>query len=188
VKYSVTIRARTETATAGGRYTGVEFLATIFGAGEASRDIAIPQMIARAILMYLALVVLMRLGKKRFLGDATVFDIVLSIVIGSIAGRTITGGAPLLPSLGAIAALIALHWFFSWIGVRSPAFASLIKGRADVIIRDGKPDRAAMRSAHMGEDDLAEDLRIEGVGDPRDVKEARLERSGKLSVIKREKN
>lgn len=165
----------------------MDFLNFIFGADASSREMAIPQMVARAALIYLALVVLMRLGKKRFLGDATVFDIVLSIVIGSIAGRTITGGAPLLPSLAAIAALIALHWLFSWIGVRSRYFASLIKGRADVIIKDGKPDRAAMRAAHMGEDDLAEDLRIEGVGDPREVKEARLERSGKLSVIKREK-
>ena len=37
----------------------------------------------------------------------------------------------------------------------------------------------------MTDDDLAEDLRQKGVGDPADVKEARLERDGVLSVIKR---
>jgi uncharacterized membrane protein YcaP (DUF421 family) len=35
----------------------------------------------------------------------------------------------------------------------------------------------------MSEDDLAEDLRQQGVNNPGEVKEARLERSGKLSVI-----
>jgi uncharacterized membrane protein YcaP (DUF421 family) len=37
----------------------------------------------------------------------------------------------------------------------------------------------------MSDDDLAEDLRQQGVSNPEKVKEARLERSGKLSVIKK---
>jgi uncharacterized membrane protein YcaP (DUF421 family) len=37
----------------------------------------------------------------------------------------------------------------------------------------------------MSDEDLAEDLRSEGVADARDVLEARLERNGKLSVIKK---
>jgi uncharacterized membrane protein YcaP (DUF421 family) len=42
-----------------------------------------------------------------------------------------------------------------------------------------------MKDAHMSKDDLAEDLRQAGVKSRSDVKEARLERSGKLSVIKK---
>jgi uncharacterized membrane protein YcaP (DUF421 family) len=37
----------------------------------------------------------------------------------------------------------------------------------------------------MSADDLAEDLREKGVEKPEDLKEARLERSGKVSVIKK---
>jgi uncharacterized membrane protein YcaP (DUF421 family) len=37
----------------------------------------------------------------------------------------------------------------------------------------------------MSNADLAEDLRQQGVERPEEVKEARLERSGKLSVIKK---
>jgi len=165
----------------------MELLNFIFGADVSSREMAIPQMAMRAVLIYLALVILLRLGKKRFLGDATVFDVVLSIMIGSIGGRTITGAAPLLPALAAIGTLILLHWVFSWIGVRSSTFAALIKGEPDLIIKNGKPNRAAMRAAHMGDDDLAEDLRVEGVREASEVKEAWLERNGQLSVIKRKK-
>jgi uncharacterized membrane protein YcaP (DUF421 family) len=171
----------------GARYCAMEFLSVVFGADVSSREMAIPQMAMRAVLIYLALIILLRLAKKRFLGDATVFDVVLSIVIGSIGGRIITGNAPLLPGLAAIAVLIAMHWLFSWLALRSSGFAALIKGQPDVIIRNGKADRAAMRAAHMGDDDLEEDLRDRGVTSPRAVKEARLERSGKLSVVKRRK-
>ena len=142
-------------------------------------------MIARAVIVYLSLIVLMRMGKKRFLGDATVFDVVLSIVIGAISGRVVTGAAPVLASLAAIAALIALHWGFSWLGVRSPTFSALVKGSPDLIVSKGKTHRAAMRQAHMSEDDLLEDLRNQGVRHVREVEEARLERSGKMSVIKK---
>jgi uncharacterized membrane protein YcaP (DUF421 family) len=42
----------------------------------------------------------------------------------------------------------------------------------------------ALRAAHMSDDHLDEELRQQGVHDPNLVAEARLERSGKLSVIK----
>ena len=41
-----------------------------------------------------------------------------------------------------------------------------------------------MRKSHMTEHDLWEDLRGKGVSDLKQVAEARLERSGNLSVIK----
>jgi uncharacterized membrane protein YcaP (DUF421 family) len=39
----------------------------------------------------------------------------------------------------------------------------------------------------MSDDDLAEDLRQQGVADPKEVKLAFLERSGQLSVIKKKR-
>jgi uncharacterized membrane protein YcaP (DUF421 family) len=56
---------------------------------------------------------------------------------------------------------------------------------SDVIIRDGQIDCDRLRKAHMSGGDLKEDLRSAGVADVRDVLEARLERSGELSVIKK---
>lgn len=46
-------------------------------------------------------------------------------------------------------------------------------------------DREALRDAHMSADDLAEDLRQQAVVGPSEVSEARLERNGKLSVIRK---
>jgi uncharacterized membrane protein YcaP (DUF421 family) len=84
-----------------------------------------------------------------------------------------------------IIVLVAFHWLISWIGQRSAAFSVLIKGYSTVVVRDGKALPKEMEDAHMSRDDLDEDLREKGVDAVADVAEARLERSGKLSVIKK---
>ena len=46
-----------------------------------------------------------------------------------------------------------------------------------------------MRKSHIGERDLLEELRSEAkLSDPSKVQEARLERNGKISVIKRDRS
>src|SRR5512133_2453414 len=47
------------------------------------------QVCLRAVVVYLVLIGFVRVAKKRFLSQATAFDVVLVIVIGSIASRAI---------------------------------------------------------------------------------------------------
>jgi uncharacterized membrane protein YcaP (DUF421 family) len=92
---------------------------------------------------------------------------------------------PFAPALAATAALIAMHWLFSYVAYHWHAFGVAVKGQPRTLIRDGGPDQRAMRRADITEHDLHEDLRAEGLEGLDNVKEARLERSGKLSVVKR---
>jgi|SRR4051794_32406876 uncharacterized membrane protein YcaP (DUF421 family) len=157
----------------------------VLGLSLKSEQLGFSHMASRAALMYVALIILVRFAKKRFLGGATAFDYILVVLIGAVAGRAMTGGAPYFASLFGLVVMIAMHWIFSATSQRSEAFSHLIKGHATVIIKYGKVDKAALAKAHMSEDDLDEDLRDKGVKDPAQVAEARLERSGKLSVIKK---
>lgn len=143
------------------------------------------QVCIRAVVVYVTLVAYIRIGKKRFLGRATAFDAVLIIIIGPLASRAISGTAPFVASLAGTLALILLHWLISYITESSPALSYLMKGRDTLIIKNGRVDRHALHDAHMSDDDLAEDLRAKGVTDPTQIKEARLERSGTLSVVKK---
>jgi uncharacterized membrane protein YcaP (DUF421 family) len=143
------------------------------------------QICLRAVIVYLAMIMFVRFGKKRFLSRATAFDAILVIVIGSTAARAITGNAPFFATLAAVWVLIAMHWVISYFTEGSPTLGSLVKGNTTVLVRNGRVDRQALKDAHMSPDDLDEDLREQGIDDPKKVKEARLERSGKLSVIKK---
>jgi len=139
----------------------------------------------RAVVVYLALIACVHFAKKRFLGQATAFDVILVIVIGSISSRAISGTAPFFASLAGTFALVLVHWVISYFSRNSKFLSRLAKGTDTVLIRDGKVDRKALAASHMSDDDLAEDLRQAGVEEPKQVKSARLERNGKLSVIKK---
>jgi len=158
---------------------------TLLGLSKPSSALDVGQLCLRAAIVYLVMILFLRLAKKRSLGRATVFDAILVIIIGSVASRAITGNAPFFGALAAVLVLIAMHWLIS-LGARGwPRLGWLVKGQSDLLIKNGKVDRGELKRAHMTDDDLAEDLRQKGVGDPTDVKEARLERDGVLSVIKR---
>ena len=159
----------------------------ILGLSLKSEQLGFWHMAARAFLMYFLLIAIVRAGKKRFLGRSTAFDVILVILIGSIAARALTGGAPYFPSVLAILTLVAMHWLFSLMSRSSASFSEVIKGTSTPLIRDGQVNMGHLRAAHMSLDDLQEDLRLEGVGKVSEIEEARLERSGRLSVIKKER-
>jgi uncharacterized membrane protein YcaP (DUF421 family) len=161
-----------------------EIVRVALGLGLESREITVLQMGLRAAIVYVVTVLMVRLAKKRFMGRATAFDVILGIMIGSIVSRAVTGNAPFLPALAATAVLLGMHWLFSGIAMRWHGFGTVIKDKSRVLVRKGTVDTLAMRAAHMTEHDLWEDLRGKGISRLEQVEEARLERSGKLSVIK----
>ncbi len=60
-----------------------------------------------------------------------------------------------------------------------------MKGNPTVLNCNGRIDRKALMKSHMSPDDLDKDLRQAGIDDASKVKEAQLERSGQLSVIRK---
>jgi uncharacterized membrane protein YcaP (DUF421 family) len=158
----------------------------LLGAGKEAKDLDALEMAARAVVIYIVTLAIVRLGKKRFMGRATAFDVIVGIVLGSIASRAITGNAPMLPSMAACAVIMGLHWTFSAFAVRWHPFGDLIKGRNTILVKHGRPDEAALRSAHMTRRDIEEALRQQGITDLASVAEMRLERDGNVSVVKAE--
>jgi uncharacterized membrane protein YcaP (DUF421 family) len=162
----------------------MDALEDIIGIGKQAMELDAGEMALRAAIIYIMTLAIVRLGKKRFMGSGTAFDMIIGIMLGSMASRALTGNAPIVPTMTGAAALVAAHWLFSAIAVRWHGFGVLIKGHPDTIVRDGSIDEAAMRKAHMTQRDLEEDFRDNGLKDAAEVAEARLERSGRMSVVK----
>jgi len=162
-----------------------DFAETAIGLSLRPQQLNFYQIGLRAIIVYLVMIAFVRFGKKRFLGRATAFDAILVIVIGSTAARAITGNAPFFETLFGVLVLIAMHWVISFVARGSPTLSELVKGHSTVLVRDGHVNTHALKKAHMSIDDLHEDLRQQGVDKVAEVKEAQLERSGELSVIKK---
>ena len=160
-----------------------QLVGTALGLGKQATDITAPEMALRAAVTYAVTLAVVRLGKKRLMGGNTAFDVIVGVVIGSTVSRGLTGNAPLAPTLAAAAAIVAMHWVVSAVAVRWSWFSGLAKGRPEVLVSGGTVDREALRRAHMTDGDLQEALRSQGVSDAADVTEARLERSGRVSVL-----
>lgn len=152
------------------------------GLEQEARDLGPLQIAARVVIVYAVTLIVVRLGKKRFMGRGSAFDVIVGIIVGSIASRAITGNAPLGPGLAGVATLLALHWLFSAIALRWHGFGTAVKGHSRVIIRDGVIDEDALSAAHLTHRDLEEDLRSKGYVRLEDVAEGRFERDGTLSV------
>ena len=155
----------------------------LLGIGVEAEHLRPEQAALRAVVVYIVALAIVRLGKRRLLARATAFDVIVSIVIGSIAGRAITGNAPLGQALAGLAGIVAIHWVVSALALRWHFFGKLVKGRSTIIVRDGRLDEAALRSEHMTKDDLEEDLRQKGRQTLEGIAEGRLERSGQVSVL-----
>src|SRR4029078_7801077 len=101
-----------------------------------AEELSALQVWLRAMVVYLVLISYVRFAKKRFLGEATGFDAILVIIIGSIASRAISGTAPFVASLAGTFVLVLVHWVISYITQQSPLLGYIVKGTATVLIRN----------------------------------------------------
>lgn len=152
--------------------------------GIEAEELSTLQILARCIVIYIIGIALVRIGKKRFIGKMTAFDMIIAIIIGSLLSRAITNAGLFLEILAACLLLILLHRLFSLIAAYSDKFGDLIKGHDRVVVQDGKILWDAMRKSNLSKQDLMQTLRLNAnVSDVSKVKTARLERNGDMSVI-----
>lgn len=157
---------------------------TLLGLQSDVADVGVVPMALRTVFIYLFTLAIVRLGSKRFLSEATAFDVIVSIMLGSIMSRAINGSAPFLPTLAAGIILLGLHWLFAIVAYRTDWFGSLVKGDPVVLIKDGEIQRQGMRNSSITSKDLNEALRLQtNQTDPAKVQRAYLERNGKISII-----
>ncbi|HXO20458.1 MAG TPA: YetF domain-containing protein [Thermoanaerobaculia bacterium] len=141
------------------------------------------QVSLRAIVVYSWGLVILRIGLRRSLSRTGIFDIVLGIILGSVLSRAVNGSATLIPTLGGSAVLVALHRLLGFLAFHSHRFGNLIKGRAVLLLRDGKAIPEALRKNSITRRDVDEFLHLHGLLEARHAREVRLERNGEVSVV-----
>ena len=164
--------------------TIVEQIQAFLGYERDVGDVNALQMALRTLIIYAVTLVLIRLGSKRFLSEATAFDVIVGIMLGSVMSRAINGSAPLFPTLLAGVVFVSLHWSFAALAFHTNWFGSLVKGNPVLLIKDGKIQQQGVRQAALSTHDLIQALRLQAQAtDPAKIQLAYLERNGNISVI-----
>lgn len=139
--------------------------------------------LARPVIVYLVLVLLLRLFGKRELAQLNPFDLVVLLslsntVQNAIIGEdnSVTGGI-----IGAVG-LLAINWFVARMLFRSPRLARLLDDRASVLINNGKIDAKALERESLAREELIEVIHRQGFQGLNQVKRCELEPNGTFYV------
>ncbi len=159
---------------------------TLLGLGVEPKDLTFLQVSLRGIIVFLATLITVRIGHKRSLAQRTPFDAVLLVILASVLSRAVNGSAPFFATIGGGVVLVIVHRLFAHLAYYSHGFGILVKGRPDVIVRDGEREASMMRRNHISVHDLEEDMRLDAHSeDLSRIRVARVERSGEISFIKK---
>jgi uncharacterized membrane protein YcaP (DUF421 family) len=162
------------------------YLDMALGLGRDASALTFVQISLRGIIVFIAALVIIRCGDRRFLSQKTAFDAVLGFILASMLARAVNGTASFFPTLGGGFVLVVLHRLLAYWARRSHAFGNLIKGRSDVLIQDGTLDDELAKRNRLSEHDVLEDLRLHGnVRSINDVSLAVFERNGHITVVPR---
>ncbi|WP_226680212.1 DUF421 domain-containing protein [Sutcliffiella horikoshii] len=144
--------------------------------------------IARTIFLYFLILMIFRVMGKREIGELSVLDLVVFIMIAEMAVMAIENPKdPLIHSLLPMLLLMGIQIMLAFVSLKSQRFRDLIDGKPSVIINNGKIDEDAMKKQRYNFDDLLVQLREKNVKNVADVEFAILEPSGKLSVFEKKK-
>jgi len=159
----------------------------LLGLGTEPKELTFLQISIRGVIVFAATLVMVRISSRRSLAEKTAFDATLLVIIASVLARAINGSAPFFPTLGSGFVLVLLHRSLALAAYYSHGFGILIKGKAAVLVENGKLQRRNMSINQISEHDLQEDMRLDaGTEDLSRIKTARIERSGDISFIKAE--
>lgn len=157
----------------------MDISAALFGS---KNDVTLLQEFARAVLIFVYGLALMRLSGRRTFGKWAALDIVVSVVVGSSLSRALTGNAPLWPTLAAITVLMILHWAAAKLVARSEGWSHLLEGQSVLLVNEGRVQENTRLGYSISRADLLEALHDKGLSTIEEASFIMIEPNGKLTV------
>ena len=142
------------------------------------------ELILRAVVVYLFVIILLRISGKRQLGQMSATEFVAILLISNAVQNSMNGGDN---SLGAglilATALVAVSWLIAWFNFRSIKLRSIFEGTPRLIIHHGAIVKNNLQRELISEGELHVLLRKQGIHRIADVKTGILESDGTLTLV-----
>ena len=141
------------------------------------------ELILRAVVIYLALLVCLRIFGKREVGQFTLYDLVFILLVANALQPAITG--PDNSIVGGLVLIVALVLTNAGVARldRIPRFHRLLAAPPAVIIQDGKYLTDAMKREGVDQEEVETAMREHGVAEVKDVQLGVLEPDGSISIV-----
>jgi uncharacterized membrane protein YcaP (DUF421 family) len=140
--------------------------------------------IFRVSVMYVYALALVRISGKQSLGQLTPMDFIVTLVIGDLFDDVFWADVPLLEGMVGFATIVLVHILVTFMTSRNKSLYWLLSSPARLLIEEGRLVQKNLQLERIRAEDVQFELRLKGEEHMREVKEARLEPSGQVSVIK----
>ena len=149
-------------------------------------NLAIPawDIVLRTAAIYVAILIGLRLAGKREMGQMTVFDLVVLLLIANAVQNAMVGpDTSLLGGVLAAGVLLILNAGLARLRLRWPRLQRAIEGSPTLLILHGEVQSDNLRREGVDQETLQAALREHGVPDAAGVEMAVLETDGSISVV-----
>jgi uncharacterized membrane protein YcaP (DUF421 family) len=138
---------------------------------------------ARAIAVYVLMLVVIRALGRRTVGNISAFDLLVALMLGEVVDEIIYGDVRFIQGAVAIVTLGAVAYLDSALSYFDHGMEAVLEGKPVLVIKNGQFVRQGMRRERMNEKDVLAALRMHGVRDMRQVQYAIVEHDGSVSVL-----
>jgi uncharacterized membrane protein YcaP (DUF421 family) len=141
-------------------------------------------LVGRAFVMFLLILLLVRVVNRRELSKMEPYDLVLLIVLGDLVQQGITQndysvtGAAIV-----IVTMTLLSIFTAYIAYRLPRFGRVLDGEPVILLENGRPLEKNLRRERISIGELAAEARQNDIADLGSIRYAVLETSGAISFL-----
>jgi len=138
----------------------------------------------RTAAIYLVAPIGLRLAGKREIGQMTVFDlVVLLLIANAVQNATVGPDTSLIGGVLAAVVLLVLNTVLARLRLRWPRLRRLVEGSPTLLVLCGEVLANHLRREGLDQDTLEAALREHGVANVTDVEMAVLEIDGSISVV-----
>lgn len=139
--------------------------------------------VIRSIIIYIIIVLSVRIMGKRQIGELKPHELVITILISSVATIPIEENTiPLANSIIPILIFVSFEMLESALSMKSIKFRDLLQGKPVFIIRNGELQQNQLDRLRFTMDDLIDSARQAGAFDISEIENAVVETNGTLSV------
>lgn len=147
-------------------------------------DIMYISLVFRTVFMYFFVIFVYRVMGKKEVGQLSVVDLIVSILIAELIALSIESKeGDILISVIPILVLVIIQILISYMTLKNDKIRYIIDGKPTMIIKNGKLNFTEMSKLRYSLDDLLTQLRLQGIKSIDKVKYAILENNGELSVL-----
>lgn len=141
--------------------------------------------VIKSAIVYFVLWLVIRMSGRRTLGQLTVFDFILFLIIGGAAQRSLMAqDYSLTHAFLVIATFVLIDIAVSLVEGNVPGLGKILKGVPTIVVENGRVLSGRLRRARLSEDNVLEAARrLHGLETMDEIKFAIFEASGEISII-----